>query len=201
MNQAYRPSVDVKLLAKRIGVLFWLIIVSSVAGFFTGNNTNELYGIGWVISTGADLAYGIVLLSLAPEDESYRMSGICVILCTAIGIVSTAMNLGIPGAGIILGMIAVILTAVLDIAGEYYEFKAHAGVMSCVSQLMSDKWNRLWKWRLWTMLGMLAAVIVSILISAIGVLIALIAGIGTLVISIMKIVYLRQTAKILEEYE
>ena len=51
------------------------------------------------------------------------------------------------------------------------------------------------------MLGMLAAVIVSILISAIGVLIALIAGIGTLVISIMKIVYLRQTAKILEEYE
>ena len=124
MNQAYRPSVDVKLLAKRIGVLFWLIIVSSVAGFFAGNNTNELYGIGWVISTGADLAYGIVLLSLASEDESYRMSGICVILCAAIGIVSTAMNLGIPGAGIILGMIAVILTAVLDIAGEYYEFKA-----------------------------------------------------------------------------
>lgn len=201
MNQAYRPAVDVKLLAKRIGVLFWLIIVNSVAGFFTGNNTNELYGIGWVISTGADLAYGIVLLSLAPEDESYRMSGICVILCAAIGIVSTAMNLGIPGAGIMLGMIAVILTAVLDIAGEYYEFKAHAGVMSYVSQMMSDKWNRLWKWRLWTMLGMLAAVIVSILISAIGVLIALIAGIGTLVISIMKIVYLRQTAKILEEYE
>ena len=82
-----------------------------------------------MISTGADLAYGIVLLSLASEDESYRMSGICVILCAAIGIVSTAMNLGIPGAGIILGMIAVILTAVLDIAGEYYEFKAHAGVM------------------------------------------------------------------------
>ena len=55
MNQAYRPLVDVKLLAKRIGVLFWLIIVSSVAGFFTGNNTNELYGIAWVIGTGADM--------------------------------------------------------------------------------------------------------------------------------------------------
>ena len=41
-------------------------------------------------------------------------------------------------------MIAVILTAVLDIAGEYYEFKAHAGVMSYVSQMMSDKWERLW---------------------------------------------------------
>ena len=60
--------------------------------------------------------------------------GICVILCAAIGIVSTAMNVAIPGAGIMLGMIAVILTAVLDIAGEYYEFKAHAGVMSYVSQ-------------------------------------------------------------------
>lgn len=201
MYQDYRPSVDIKLLAKWIGVLFWLTIVSIVAGLFTGNNSDELYGIGWLIRAGADLAYGIVLLRLASEDESYRRSGICVILFAAIGIVSTAMNVAIPGAGIMLGMIAVILTAVLDIAGEYYEFKAHAGVMSYVSQMMSDKWERLWKWKLWTMLGMLAAVIVSILISVIGVFIALVAGIGTFVVSIMKIVYLRQTAKTLEGYE
>ena len=77
MYQDYRPSVDIKLLAKWIGVLFWLTIVSIVAGLFTGNNSDELYGIGWLIRAGADLAYGIVLLRLASEDESYRRSGIC----------------------------------------------------------------------------------------------------------------------------
>ena len=40
-----------------------------------------------------------------------------------------------------------------------------------------------------------------LLISVIGVFIALVSGIGTFVVSIMKIVYLRQTAKTLEGYE
>ena len=98
MYQDYRPSVDIKLLAKWIGVLFWLTIVSIVAGLFTGNNSDELYGIGWLIRAGADLAYGIVLLRLASEDESYRRSGICVILCAAIGIVFNCDERGNPGS-------------------------------------------------------------------------------------------------------
>ena len=76
MEQNYRPSADVKLLAKWIGALFWLIIVSNVAGLFTGDNMDDLFGIGWVINTGANVAYSIVLLRLASEDEAYRQAGI-----------------------------------------------------------------------------------------------------------------------------
>ena len=164
-----KPSVNISLLAKWINVLFWLVIVVNIASLFTSENvTNAVPPLalaGQIISIAAEAIYGIILIPVTDGTE---------------------FLLAIP---------VVIVTIVVDMLGEYYEFMGHTDVLCDVDTVLSDKWFNLWKWYLGTFLCIIGGTVLAVMIPLIGLLVVLAATVGTLIVNVLKIVYLYKTAK------
>lgn len=164
-----KPSVNISLLAKWINALFWLVIVVNIASLFTSENvTNAVPPLalaGQIISIAAEAIYGIILIPVTDGTE---------------------FLLAIP---------VVIVTIVVDMLGEYYEFMGHTDVLCDVDTVLSDKWFNLWKWYLGTFLCIIGGTVLAVMIPLIGLLVVLAATVGTLVVNVLKIVYLYKTAK------
>ena len=66
---------------------------------------------------------------------------------------------------------------------------------------LSEKWRRLWKWYIGTYLALFAGIFVALIFAWLGLLVVLASAIGTLVVAILKLVYLWRTARTFREYE
>ena len=88
---------------------------------------------------------------------------------------------------------------IVSLVGEYNEYSAHAEVVGDVAPVLSDKWTGLWKWYIGMTLGLLGSILLMLIIPILGLLVALVTAIGTIVVSILKLVYLYRTAKVFRE--
>ena len=185
-------------MGKWLKILFWLLIISTVAGIFITEETVEKVPALQLVSTLFVIAYGGVLLKMSACDPAcgrYRTAGICKILSAAL---SAALSLLSGGTGVTafaLILLALLAAAALDIAGEYQELKGHAAVLQERDLLLSEKWLRLVKWYVGLLAGSAAGVILSALLPLAGVVLVLAAGVGIIVVSVVKIVYLYRTGK------
>ena len=195
MQTERKPGVNVALLAKWMRILFWLIIISTAANLLTSENVTNaappLASAGQILNIAANVAYGVVLLKIASESMNYRNSAICRFITVAVAIAvipisdNTESFIAIP---------VVILSIVMDMVGEYYEFMGHAEVLRGADRTLSYKWLTLWKWYIGTFLGMIGGTVLAVMIPLIGLIVVLASAVGTLVISIVKIVYIYKTA-------
>ena len=195
MQTERKPGVNVALLAKWMRILFWLIIISTAANLLTSeivtNAAPPLASAGQILNIAANVAYGVVLLKIASESMNYRNSAICRFITVAVAIAvipisdNTESFIAIP---------VVILSIVMDMVGEYYEFMGHAEVLRGADRTLSYKWLTLWKWYIGTFLGMIGGTVLAVMIPLIGLIVVLASTVGTLVISIVKIVYIYKTA-------
>lgn len=195
MQTERKPGVNVALLAKWMRILFWLIIISTAANLLTSENVTNaappLASAGQILNIAANVAYGVVLLKIASESMNYRNSAICRFITAAVAIAvipisdNTESFIAIP---------VVILSIVMDMVGEYYEFMGHAEVLRGADRTLSYKWLTLWKWYIGTFLGMIGGTVLAVMIPLIGLIVVLASTVGTLVISIVKIVYIYKTA-------
>ena len=87
----------------------------------------------------------------------------------------------------------------IDMIGEYYEYMGHTDVLVDVDRELSGKWFKLWKWYLITFLGIFAGTILTVLIPLLGMLVMLVCTIGTLIVSILKVVYIYKMANVLKK--
>ena len=129
-----KPSVNIPLLAKWIGVLFWLIIAANIASLFTSENvTNAVPSLafaGQILNIVTTAAYGVILLKIASESIYYRNSAIC---CFITAVVAVAMIPVSDDTDLALAIPVVIVSVVVSMIGEYYEYKgAHRCLERCV---------------------------------------------------------------------
>lgn len=196
-----KPSVNIPLLAKWIGVLFWLIIAANIASLFTSENvTNAVPSLafaGQILNIVTTAAYGVILLKIASESIYYRNSAIC---CFITAVVAVAMIPVSDDTDLALAIPVVIVSVIVSMIGEYYEYKGHTDVLNDVSPALSEKWIRLWKWYMGTFLGIIGGTVLAVMIPLIGMIIVLGATIGTMVVSVVKIVYIYKTAKAFRNY-
>ena len=191
---------DAAVLARWLWPLFWLIVPGTIAGLMS-DDTLSAYWPGLVIPGEilgflCTVAYSLFLLKLAGVNKRYRTAGICVLVSI---VVSTPVTLLADGAG---WTLAVLLPmAVVALAGEYQEYIGHAEVLEPVDLELSGKWRRLWKWYIGTYLALFAGIFVALIFAWLGLLVVLASAIGTLVVAILKLVYLWRTARTFREYE
>ena len=194
------PSVDTALLARCVRVLFWLIIASLLISFLTGETISETMP---VVAAAAQIAnilvvafYGFVLLKMSAEAIRYRGAAICHFISAAFSLALFPISADVENP---LVVIAALLAVVIDMIGEYYEYMGHTDVLVDVDRELSGKWFKLWKGYLITFLGIFAGTILTVLIALIGMLVMLACTIGTLVVSILKVVYIYKMANVLKE--
>lgn len=201
MQTERKPTVNVPLLAKWTNILFWLIIVSTVAKFLTSENVTNAVPVlaftGQILNIAATAAYGVVLMKIASESMHYRNSAIC---CFITAVISVAVIPISADTESFIAISVVIVSVVINMIGEYYEFMGHADVLRDVDRTLSDKWFKLWKWYVGTFFGMIGGTVLAVIIPLIGMIIVLASTIGTFVVSIVKIVYIYKMSKVFEKY-
>ena len=190
------------VLGKWLWIIFWLIIPSTIGNIMANENTAKLLpGLlipGQIINAICALAYGAILLKLGSEEDRYRTAGICSLIAGVSSALAAIINGGADGVTWIL--IFTIPAAIVAIVGEYNEYMAHSTVLSGVDNELSEKWEVLWKWYIGLYLGIFGSILLMLIIPVLGAIAVLGTTIGTVVVSILKLVYLYRTAKIFREY-
>ena len=190
------------VLGKWLWIIFWLVIPSSIGSIMSHETTAKiLHGLlmpGQIINAICSLTYGAILLKLGSEEDRYRTAGICSLIAGVSSALAAMINGGSDGATWIL--IFTIPAAIVAIVGEYNEYMAHSAVLSGADNELSEKWEVLWKWYIGLFLGMFGCIIVMLILPILGAIAILGCAIGTVVVSILKLVYLYRTAKIFREY-
>ncbi len=93
--------------------------------------------------------------------------------------------------------------AVQALQDQVCRFRAHSGgnrlsdggVLAGVSNTMSESWRKLWRWFLYSYIGVIVAVLLLFISAALAALLTFAAALAMLVVSIMKLVYLWRTIK------
>ena len=190
------------VLGKWLWIIFWLIIPSTIGSLMANESTAKilpgLFMPGQIINAICSLTYGAILLKLGSEEDRYRTAGICALIAGGVSAV-VAMITG-TGEEATWTLLFTLAAAVVAMVGEYNEYMGHSAVLSGVDNELSEKWEVLWKWYIGLLLGMLGCIIVMLIIPVLGAIAILGCAIGTIVVSILKFVYLYRTAKIFREY-
>ena len=193
-------------MSKWLMVLFVVMIASGIADLLSGDNMEELmpevYAIASIVSLICGIVYLVILFKLSREESLYRKAAQYYLISLALTILTLIIMLfSIEHEGLlILSFFVVIAALVIAFVSEYYEYKAHANVVRDASAEMAAKWEKLWKYYIRILLGVLGCIILLALIPMIAAILLLALTIGTFVISIIKIVYVYQTAKIFQNY-
>ena len=186
-------------LGKWLWLLFWLVVPSSIGAVLNLTESLQwLYLPGQIIGLACTVGYGLILLKLGGEEDSYRIAAICVL---AAGAVNVLVDL-FTGSGETppWTLLLILPAAVVGLVGTYNEFMAHAAVLRGVDDELSGKWEILWKWHIGLYVAIFGCILALFLFPVLA-LVALVAvAIGLIVVAVLQLVYLYRTAKIFREY-
>lgn len=186
------------LLGKGLRLLFWVKVpmtIATIAGVVSFLGMFVLYRPALLTGAVCSAAYGLILMQLKAADARYHRAGICMLISAA------GNGLAAPFAGSTFVWSFVIASAAYAalLVGAFYEFGAHAAVLSEVDRALAEKWKKLWRWCVGMFLGMEGSVVICLANAALGLLVGLCASIGSVVVSILRLGYLCRTAKRLRE--
>ena len=198
---------DAAVLAGRLWPLFWLIVPGTIAGFLSDEALSahwpDLALLGEILGILCSVVYGLLLLSLARVNGGYRAAGACTLFVVAAGVIVQVLG-GSGDPHNVERSIALILTFLSGVAalvGECAECTSHAEVLEPVDMALSQRWRRLMKWYVGLFLGTFAGILVALFSQWLGLLVMTASTVGSLVVAILKLVYLWRTARTFREYE
>ena len=190
------------VLGKWLWIIFWLIIPSTIGSIMANDTTAKilpgLFVPGQIINAVCSLTYGVILFKLRSEEDRYRTAGICALIAGGVSaVVALITGTGEEAAWTLL---LTLPAAIVAMVGEYNEYMGHSAVLSDVDHELAEKWEVLWKWYIGLLLGMLGSLLIMLIVPVLGAIVIIGAAIGTVIVSILKLVYLYRTAKIFRAY-
>lgn len=192
----------VPALGKWLPVLFWLVLLTQVASLIDSELITQ--SVPWLGFAGTllgillGITYGVVLLQIGWIDEGYYSSGIMQIIAQAIGLVVLLIWRGndVPGWSLILTLPQL----VLGFLANFHEMTAHGNVLEGVNHDLAQKWTMLWKWYLALAVITLWSLFVVGSGNGLGVFVLLVALIGSIIVAILKMIYLYRTSQTFAMY-
>ena len=204
-----RKAKNAVVLGKWVTVMFWLQIASLIAGVLADDVFDGLPAIqtvGSFATYGIMIANSIILIKLKAVEDWFGKAGVCYLVSGLSGFV---IALFLLGDAIALSSLLAIAMMIVQMRGNYSECTGYEIVLRDVDDDLSGKWARQWKLEIACTLTVLVSAVV-LLVSAIagGGVLAILAGIvtlgasiGALVFGIMRLVYLYRTAETFRNYD
>lgn len=190
--------------SKWLWPLFWLVIPNTIAGIMTNETIFKyfpsLFLPGSILQAVSTLAYGCILLKLSTEEYMYRIPGITTLIC---GAISAFLSLAIGSPNTDGAILFTLPAAILSLVSEYTEISAHSCILADLDGALSENWSSLWKWRIGLYGALLGSVVLMLfgpLLALLSLLVMLVASVGLVIISILKLVYLYQTANVFSDH-
>ena len=196
------------LLGRWVTVLFWLQIASVVAGVLADevfDGVSVIQTIGTLATYGILIANSVILIKLKSVEDWFGKAGVCYLVSGFSGFV---IALAILGGSTAVTSLLTIAMMIVELRGNYSECTGYQVVLQGVDDDLSGKWARQWKLEMICTVVVLVSAIMLVVSALFGsVVITIILGIvtlgtaiGALVLGIMRLVYLYQTAKCFREY-
>ena len=184
------------IFSKQLYVLLWLIIPTVVAGIMSQNYVMSvapgIYTLGAVLGMVCSVVYGVILLQLSSQEEGYRTAGIFRLIFSATSFIAAIISFD--------GLLLIFLRIIIDLVSEYHEYKTHSLILTGIDDFLSEKWKTLWKFYIGLMLVMFGCVIVCFVSYTLGSIVLLGPVVGSIIVSIIKYIYIYQTATVFREY-
>lgn len=196
-----------KDVGKWLWIYFWMLIPSLISSFMTNNTIVQvLPGLkfpGEILDTLVGIAECVLLFLLSKEEQNYGYAAWIRAVLVVIGVAMLPVPDDFLAGSQLLSALVLIVTMALSTASIYYECEANQTVLNGVDDALAEKWQKLWK-RYWVVLvvllaGTLVAMMQSVFTAVVGLLAVLAASIGTIVVSIQRLIYLYNTAKLFRE--
>lgn len=191
--------VTAQALAKWVKILFWMVVPIELFTLLGHERVTEIFPI---LEFPASVASGVmqlvcawVLLQMSKIDEVYRKPAIFLGLAALLGVISGLIP-DTNGWGLLFS----IPTLVISLMASYHEFMAHAEVVAPFDVELSEKWNKIWKWYLFGMIGIFAGVFLTFILGILGALFMLACVVLLGVATILKYVYLYRMMKLFQAY-
>ena len=188
------------VLGKWLWVMFWLHIIGWIPGVMTNETVAEavpaLLLPGEILTTVLNVILGLIFLGLREQNERYRTVGVI----TLVGIPLVYVQEYVAAkSDALYSVFLIIVMGALSLYTTYQEYTAHAEVLAGVDENLSEKWCKLWTWEIILLGVLLGDFLIVALSSFLGLLVALVGGIGIVVITILRIVYLFKTAVVFRD--
>ncbi len=185
---------------KWLWILFWLLVPGIIASVMISDIVlpayPQMYLPGKILEYASSAVYGMILLKLGESSAFYRTSGICTLLGVAFSVASELLTSVNAAAldGATFSLLFTLPGLIIGLVGEYNEYKGHETALGSAYRELSERWARLWKWYLGSIIAILGGSVLASFGGGLGALIALAGSVAMMVVSIMKWVYLYRTA-------
>lgn len=196
-----KMAASAAVLGKWLWLLFWLFIPGELAALMINDRVAgalpALRIPGQILNIVCMAAYALILLKLSSEDDNYRTAGICGLVGAALAAVAGLFG---DAPWTLALRIPAFIAALL---GEHSEYAGHGQVLWGFDEELSQKWSRLWRWYIRSMVIMLVSAFATLILwrlAILGLLVMIAALIFMMVVAVLKLVYLCRMAKIFRTY-
>ena len=181
------------ILADNLWVLFWTSIASMIVSFIDQLLGSGLFGtiVGLAVSAVTAFCYW----RMRALSEYYKKTFYCLLASIVISIFIEILSgiLELESMGFVAALL-LIPTIVIGFYTMYFEFNGHSEQTRTSDPEISDKWLNIWKWYIYAIAAMVISFVIFLIFNIMGMLLLLASVIGILVVSILQLKYLYDTA-------
>ena len=191
-ERAKREKLEkqVPLLAKCLSVIFWVSLAANIPGIMSNEFTVSLpvlYRTGQILLLISSLGIVAAYFTLRKVNDRFRKAAIYV----GISLLADFVLKWITGGESPSWTLLITLpAAALSFAGKFQMYSAYSEILVPVDYELSEKWMQLWKWYIGLFIASIAGLLLTVIIPLLGLLAVVVAAIGTIVVSIMELIYL-----------
>lgn len=191
--------VTAQSLAKWVKILFWLLIPMELFTLLGHERVIAIFPVlelpSAVASAVVEMIYAGVLYRMAKEKAVYKRPA----LLLGIGAIFGLLGLLTPDENAWMLLVSIPLL-VISFVATYFEYTAHAAVVAPFDLELSENWHKIWKWSLYSIIGIFASVFLLLIVPILGGLAMLGCAILLVVTFILKYVYLYRMMKLFQAY-
>lgn len=184
--------------AKWLTVLFWLFITTELVSLLDNDLVLQYFPILKTPAVAIGLVFAIaraaILLILSKKQYQYRVAGICGIFAGIVQALSAFISSDVAQILLLIASVALTITAL------YHEYQGHIQALYGVNEILSQKWSDLWRWQAVILALTVGGALSVTLFSLLAALAVLVGSIGSIVVGIIRLVYLYQSAAAFREF-